>query len=83
MTNPWRKYARGDLMIRNNLKSIRHSHEMNQKEFAIYLGIRYEQYNRYERQDRQPNLEVALRMSEKLGVTVNDIVYLVDESDSL
>lgn len=69
-------------MIKNKLKTFRHKHEMNQKEFAAYLGIRYEQYNRYERQDRQPNLEIALRISEKLGVTVNDIVYLNDQSNS-
>lgn len=76
MTNPWRKYARGDLMIRNNLKSIRHKHEMNQSEFAKYLGLRQDQYNRYERQDRQPTLEQALKISKKLGISVNDIFYL-------
>jgi putative transcriptional regulator len=63
------------MAIKNRLKSIRHQHEMNQKEFAEYLGILYTQYNRYETQKSQPTLEIALGISEKLKIPVNDIFY--------
>lgn len=46
---------------------------MNQTEFSRFLGVALPQYNRYENNQRQPTLEVALRISERLDVTVNDI----------
>lgn len=67
------------MRIQNRLKSFRHKHEMNSKEFAIYIGINSDQYSRYENNRRQPTLEIAVRISEKLSVTVNDIFYLTDE----
>ena len=35
-------------MIRNKLFDLRHSHKMNQTEFAKFLNIALNQYNRYE-----------------------------------
>lgn len=69
------------MRIFNRLKSIRHTYEMTQTEFADFLGIAYPQYNRYEKQNAQPSLLLALRMSERLNVTVNDIVYFAKDSD--
>jgi len=51
---------------------------MSQKEFAEYIGVNQSQYNRYERNTHQPTLEIAIRISDKLGMTVNDIFYLKD-----
>lgn len=65
--------------ISNRLKEIRHDHRMNQTEFAQYLGISVFQYNRYENGSRQPSLEIALQISEKVNRTVNDIFYLIEE----
>ena len=62
--------------VKNRLKSFRHKYEMNQTEFAAFLGIASDQYNRYERNQRQPVLRIALQISERLGVPVNDIFYL-------
>ncbi len=70
------------MAVHNRLKSIRHQHEMNQTEFARLLGINHDQYNRYERNNRQPKLEIAIKISERLGVTVNDIFYLVDKQSA-
>lgn len=64
------------MRVKNRLKSYRHKHEMNQTEFAAFLGISSDQYNRYENNRRQPKLDVALRISERLGVSVNEIFYL-------
>ncbi|MBS4195308.1 helix-turn-helix transcriptional regulator [Lederbergia citri] len=66
------------MRVINRLKSFRHKYEMNQTEFADYLGIASDQYNRYERNKRQPVLEIALRISERLGVSVNEIFYFTD-----
>lgn len=66
-------------MLRNRLVDIRYEFKMNQKSFAQFLGIAAQQYNRYERQENQPNLITALRISEKIGRPVNDFMYL-DES---
>jgi putative transcriptional regulator len=49
---------------------------MNQVEFADYLGLPQQQYNRYEKQKTQPDLERALLISEKIGRSVNDIFYI-------
>ncbi len=65
--------------VNNRLKSYRHKHEMNQKEFAAYLGISQSQYNRYERNTNQPTLEIAIQISDKLGCSVNDIFFLSDK----
>jgi len=63
-------------MVKNRLKDIRYEHKMNQLEFANYLGIGQSQYNRYELQQRQPTLEIALQIAEKIGRPVEHIFYL-------
>lgn len=65
------------MSLQNRLKSYRHRFEMNQTEFAAFLGISHDQYNRYERNKRQPTLEIALKISDKLGCSVNEIFYIV------
>jgi putative transcriptional regulator len=66
------------MAVKNRLKSIRHQHEMNQKEFAELLGIAPNQYNRYEKQHNQPTLELAIKFSNTLKQHVNDIFYIDD-----
>lgn len=66
--------------VNNRLKELRHDHRMNQTEFAEFLGISIHQYNRYEKGARQPTLEVALQISEKVKRPVNDIFYRVEEA---
>jgi putative transcriptional regulator len=61
------------MAIENKLKELRHDFRMNQKEFANFLGLNATQYNRYENQERQPTLEIALLISEKVGRSVNDL----------
>jgi putative transcriptional regulator len=59
--------------VENNLKEIRHDYRMNQTEFADFLEISVQQYNRYEKQAVQPTLEIALKISEKVKRSVNEI----------
>ncbi|MFJ7509374.1 helix-turn-helix transcriptional regulator [Peribacillus frigoritolerans] len=64
-----------DMSIRNRLKELRHDRRMNQTEFAEFLGLSVYQYNRYEKEAREPSLDNAMLISERLGMTVNEIFY--------
>lgn len=66
------------MSVHNRLKELRHDHRMNQTEFSAFLGISIHQYNRYEKEAREPTLDNALLISERLGLTVNEIFYRKD-----
>ena len=69
-------------MIRNRLKSIRHQLEIDtQTEFAELIEIDRKHYNRYERQEVQPNLETAILIAQKLNRPVEEIFYIYIEPD--
>ena len=68
------------VVVKNRLKSIRYRYEMKQKEFAEYLELNLSQYNRYEKQNAQPALEIVLKIARKLGLSTDEIVYL-DETE--
>ncbi|MFE3973256.1 MULTISPECIES: helix-turn-helix transcriptional regulator [unclassified Peribacillus] len=63
------------MSIRNRLKELRHDHRMTQTEFAAFIGLSVHQYNRYEKEAREPTLDNAILISERLGMTVNEIFY--------
>ena len=62
-------------MLKNKLKSYRHKHEMNQIQFATWLGVPQAQYSRWERQIQQPNLEWAYKLCVKLNCNIMDLFY--------
>ena len=67
------------LSIKNNLEKIRLENGFKfQKDFADFLELSQYQYNRYERNERQPSLEIAIRISKKLNIDVREIFYLED-----
>lgn len=53
--------------------------EMNQTEFASFLGVSQSQYNRWERQVWQPTLEMALIIAAKLNCTVEEVFYIAPD----
>lgn len=69
------------MAVKNTLKELRHDRRMNQTEFAEFLQISVHQYNRYEKGVRQPTLEIALQISEKVKQPVNEIFYLTDDQE--
>ena len=74
---PVAKYPLGDIMIKNRLKQIRHEMYIDtQQEMANLLGIRFEQYNRYENNKRQPSLDIALLIASRLNKHVDEIFYI-------
>ncbi|MDQ7790351.1 MAG: helix-turn-helix domain-containing protein [Clostridia bacterium] len=65
--------------LRNRLKSIRHRREMDQGEFAAFLGAGPSTYSRWENQRVQPSLLWALRISRILNLRLED--WLEEISD--
>jgi len=68
-------------MLRNRLKHWRHKCEMNQTEFAAFLGTTIYVYNGWEQQRRQPSLEWALRIAKKLNCHTEDIFSIDDSAE--
>jgi transcriptional regulator with XRE-family HTH domain len=56
------------------LKEIRLQKGLSQKKIADELGCSPNVYSRYETGDRQPSIEILIRLSEILGVTVDYII---------
>lgn len=54
--------------------------EMNQTEFAGYLGIAVSLYNNYERQHKQPSLENAIKIASKLNCHVEEL-FEIESTD--
>jgi putative transcriptional regulator len=68
------------MVVKNYLKQIRHEMQIDhQEEMASLLGVAQGQYSRFENQKAQPTLETALRISEKLKRSVNEIFW-IDET---
>jgi DNA-binding XRE family transcriptional regulator len=47
--------------------------EMNQTEFAEWLGVKLAQYNRWENQKQQPEINTSFRLAKKIGCKVDDL----------
>lgn len=63
-------------MIKNRLLSIRLKLEYKkQKDFAEFLEISRPQYSKYENNKEQPSIEVFYRISKKLKIKIDDMVY--------
>lgn len=66
-------------MVKNRLLEIRLKLGYKfQKDFAGFLKLSQYQYNRYERNERQPSLEVVIKICspDKLNIDPRDIFYL-------
>lgn len=64
-------------IVMNNLRKIRHELEIDtQQEMADFLGLKQQQYSRYENNAVQPSLAVALEIAIKLNRSVESIFRL-------
>lgn len=70
-------------MIGEKLKEIRESINMNKKEFAQYLGLKYTTYNNYETEAREPASDFLILISEKFDVSIDYLLGLKEESEIL
>ena len=68
-------------MVRNRFLEIRlRLGYRKQKEFAEFIGITQTLYNKYENNTSQPGLDTLLKISKKLDIKIDEIVYLEDSN---
>ncbi len=67
-------------MLKNKLKSFRHRYEMNQTEFAEFLGVGRRTYCDWEsNKGNQPNTESTWQILKRLKVQMADLFYEYDD----
>ena len=64
------KYERGDKMT---LKQLRAKKGLSQTELGHKTGLKQTTISQYENGSRKPSLSIAKRLSDALGVTIDDI----------
>ena len=57
-----------------NLKDLRTKRSLTQQQVADALGCSVMVYSRYERETRQPSIDVLIRLSDLFGVTIDYLV---------
>lgn len=64
------------MAVSSNLKEIRKKCNLNQDDLAIAIGAHPKSISRIERGERNASLELALRLSQYLKCTVEDIFQI-------
>lgn len=60
--------------IGENIKQFRKNKKITQKELAEKIGVTDSAITKYEKGDREPNIETLNKIATALGVTINDLV---------
>lgn len=68
-------------MIKDKLKEIREKANMNKKEFAEFINVKYTTYNGYETGNREPDSDFLVLISKKFDVSTDYILGLRDDSE--
>lgn len=71
------------MAINNTLKDIRTERNLIQEDLAEATGSCSRTIGRIERGERNPSLEMAIRLAHYLNVTVEDIFQLDDDNTSV
>lgn len=50
-----------------------------QKDFADYIEVSQASYNKWENNSSQPGMETVLKISKKLKIKIEEIIYLEEE----
>ena len=65
-------------MISERLKTLRENTQMNKKEFAAFLGMKYTTYNNYETGSREPSSDFLIMLSKKFDISIDfAFVYFI------
>ncbi len=70
------------MAVKNSLKKLRTERNLNQNDLAFAIGSCARTIGRIERGERNASLELALRLSEFLEVSVEQLFTLDDEDSS-
>lgn len=66
------------MAIANNLKQLRLERNLNQEDLALAIGSCCRTISRIEKGDRNPSLELALRIASYLELPLEDIFQAYD-----
>lgn len=66
--------VRLNMNIGENIKYIRKSKGLTQRELAEKIGVTDSAITRYEKGDREPNIETLNKIATALEVTINDLI---------
>jgi transcriptional regulator with XRE-family HTH domain len=61
-------------MIGNNIRELRNMHKKTQKEFAAIMGLSRGAINKYETNERTPDIDTLTKMAEYFGVSLDYLV---------
>ncbi len=65
-----------EMMMKNNIKELRKSRKLRQEDLAEKLGVTRQTIIAIENDKYDPTLELAMKISEFFGLSVNDIFHL-------
>lgn len=65
--------------MKNFLKQFRSQKNLTQKQVALLCEISERQYIRYENNNQEPSIYIALRLARVLGTTVEELFPLEGE----
>lgn len=63
------------------LKELRKIHNLSQAEFALTIGMLQQQYSRYEKGEREPQLKHIRRICRKYNVSADWLLALDTEEE--
>lgn len=66
------------MAIANNLKELRTQRNLNQEDLAVAIGSCCRTISRIERGERNPSLELALRIASYMELPLEDIFQAYD-----
>lgn len=72
--------SKNEYSFKDNLKNIRESKGLTQKEVADKLGIFVQSYSRYENTDQEPKLNRVVEIANILNVSLDELVFGINNS---
>ena len=66
------------MKMKNNIKELRKNKKLRQEDLAEELGVTRQTVIAIENNKYDPTLELAMKISEFFGLSVNDIFHLND-----
>jgi transcriptional regulator with XRE-family HTH domain len=61
-------------MIGNNIRKLRLKYELTQEELAVKLGVSSSAIGNYERETRQPDIDMLIKMADTFDITIDELV---------
>ncbi|SFS54445.1 helix-turn-helix transcriptional regulator [Halostagnicola kamekurae] len=66
------------MSVKNELKVYRAKHDLTQEELAIEMGVSCQTINSIGTGKYNPSLELALKLADHFGVSIEEIFWLTD-----